>query len=271
MAPDPDAESSTRVSYETVAESWVIPRLGGIQLAQLTPGHVQGLLEELRSTGGRKGTGIGPRSVQYALVVLKMALADAVGQGFIPRNPAATVKRPPARAAERQAWTADEAAAFLDHVAKDRLDAASLLFLQRGLRRGEVAGLRWSDLDLESGRPSIAHIRVLVNAKVESSAPKTSAGRRTVPFSPRLVATLRTHRRHQLEERVAWGGAWSDSGYVFTREDGSPLHPEHLSTAFEGHVRRSGLRMIRLHDTRHTYATLALQAGEKTEVVSRCS
>ena len=90
-----------------------------------------------------------------------------------------------------------------------------------------------------------------------------------MPLGDRLVTALRAHRRAQLEERLAWGEAWSDSGYVFTSEDGSPLHPEHLSTAFECHVRRAGLRMIRLHDARYTCATLALQAGEKTEVVSR--
>ncbi len=144
-----------------------------------------------------------------------------------------------------------------------------MLFLQRGPRRGEIAGLRWSDVDLDSGRVSIAHTRVLVDAKPESSAPKTSAGRRTVPLSPRLVAALRAHRRRQLEERLSWGEPWSDTGYVFTKEDGVPLHPEYLSTAFERHVRRAGLRMIRLHDTRHTCATLALQAGVPTEVVSR--
>jgi integrase len=80
---------------------------------------------------------------------------------------------------------------------------------------------------------------------------------------------MRAHRRRQLEERMAWGEAWSDRGYVFAREDGRPLQPEYLSTVFERHVRRAGLRMIRLHDTRHTCASLALQAGEKTEVVSR--
>lgn len=261
--------ATTQASYRTVSESWIIPHLGGIQMAQLTPAHVQSLLDALRATGGRKGTGVGPRSVQYALVVLKMALAHAVGQGFIARNPAAAVKRPQARSAEMQAWTADEAAAFLDHVADNRLYAAWLLFLQRGLRRGEIAGLRWSDVDLDAGRLSIAHTRVVVNARAESSAPKTSAGRRTVPVGPRLVSALRAHRRRQLEERMAWGEAWSDTGYVFTREDGTPLHPEHLSTAFEGQVRRAGLRVIRLHDTRHTCATLALQAGVPTEVVSR--
>jgi hypothetical protein len=127
------------------------------------------------------------------------------------------------------------------------------------------AGLRWSDVDLETGRLSIAHPRVLVDAKPESAAPKTSAGRRTVPLSPRLVAAMAAHRRRQLEDRMAWGEAWSDTGFVFTKEDGAPLHPEHLSTVFERHVRRAGLRMLRLHDTRHTCVSLALQAGEKTK------
>lgn len=261
--------NNTKSSYRTTAESWIIPTLGGIQLANLTPAHVQGLLEHLRVAGSRRGTGLAPRSVQYALKVLKMALTYAVAQGFIPRSPATAIKRPQAQAAEMQSWTADEAAAFLDHVADDRLYAAWLLFLQRGLRRGEIAGLRWSDVDLDSGRLSIGHTRVLVEAKAESSAPKTGAGRRTIPLSPRLVATVRAHRRRQLEERMAWGEAWEETGYVFTRQDGRPLYPEYFSTAFERHVRKLGARRIRLHDTRHTCASLALQAGEKTEVVSR--
>ncbi len=95
--------SSTQASYRTTCESWIIPRLGGQQLAQLTPAHVQGMLDDLRATGGRKGTGLGARSVQYSMTVLKMALSHAVGQGFIPRNPAAVVKRPRAYSAEMQA------------------------------------------------------------------------------------------------------------------------------------------------------------------------
>ena len=261
--------NNTKASYRTTVENWIVPHLGGIQLANLTAAHVQGLLDHLRVAGGRSQSGLSPRSVQYALKVLKMGLAHAVAQGFIPRSPAAAVKRPRAESPEMQSWTVDEAAAFLDHVVEDRLYAAWLLFLQRGLRRGEVAGLRWSDVDFDSGRLSVGHTRVLVDGKPESSTPKTSAGRRTVPLSPLLVSALRSHRRRQLEERIACGAAWMDSGYVFTREDGRPLHPESISTAFERHVLRLGARMIRLHDTRHTCASLALQAGEKTEVVSR--
>jgi integrase len=184
-------------------------------------------------------------------------------------TPLAAFKRPSARRREMRHWNADETAQFLDTVEDDRLYAAWLLFLQRGLRRGEVAGLRWVNVDLELGRLSIVHTRVMVDGRVVESEPKTSAGRCTVPLGARLVATLRAHRRQQLEDRLAWGEVWQDSGYVFTREDGAPLHPEHLNGAFETHVRRSGLPPIRLHDTRHTCATLALQAGEKTEVVSR--
>jgi integrase len=260
---------TTRASYQTTCEHWIIPTLGGELLPQLTAAHAQRLVDALRAEGGRTGSGLSPRSVQYAGVVLRMALQHATIHGFIARNPLAGFKRPAAPRKEMRAWTADQAAFFLDHVADDRLYAAWLLFLQRGLRRGEVGGLRWANVDMEHRRLSIVHTRVVVDGHARESQPKTGAGRRTVPLGDRLVAALSAHHRRQLGERMAWGEAGTDSGYVFTAEDGSPLHPEHFSTAFECHARRAGLPLIRLHDARHTCATLALQAGEKTEVVSR--
>ena len=111
--------------------------------------------------------------------------------------------------------------------------------------------------------------RVMVNGAAVASDPKTAAGRRQVPLDAQLAAVLRAHRRRQLEERMAAGPAWQETGYVFTYQDGRPLHPEHFSTAFERHVGAAGLRLIPLHGTRHTAATLALRAGVPTEAVSR--
>jgi integrase len=103
--------------------------------------------------------------------------------------------------------------------------------------------------------------------QTQEGTPKTSRGQRSVALDPGTVRALRTWRKHQLEERLAWGAAWTDSGRVFTREDGTDLHPTRVSEQFDALVRQSGLPRIRLHDLRHGHATLALAAGVHPKVV----
>jgi integrase len=146
--------------------------------------------------------------------------------------------------------------------------AAWTLLLARGLRRGELAGLRWDAVDLDAGSISITRTRVLVDGQPTDSVPKTDAGRRTIPLDSSLVASLKSHKTRQGRERWAAGPAWNEEGYLFTDELGAPLHPEFFSTRFETLVDRAGLRRIRLHDTRHTAASLMLASGENVKVVA---
>jgi integrase len=165
-------------------------------------------------------------------------------------------------------WTADQAQRFLASITDDRDYATFVLFLARGPRRGELAGLRWKDLDQDAGTVRLGlHTRVVVGGHVIESQAKTTGGRRMVPLDPGLVSVLREHRKRQLAERLAWGPGWTDSGYVFTREDGQPYHPEHISDRFETLARRAGVPMIRLHDLRHSAASLALADGTNVKVV----
>lgn len=269
--PSIDKRATTMASYRSAVQSWVLPHLGGLLLTEVTERHIEEMVRALRATGGRKGKGLSTRTAQYSFVVTHKAFQYAVRAGYIARNPLAGMDRPQSSSAEMKHWSGTEAAAFLDAVSDDRLFAAWQLFLGRGFRRGELAGLRWDGVDLDSkpGRIAITHTVVLVDGKPVSSTPKTAAGRRSVPLDPSLVGVLRAHRRRQLEERLAWGESWQDTGYVFTREDGTPVHPETFSTAFECHQRRAGVRLIRLHDCRHTCATLSLEEGIPTEVVSK--
>jgi integrase len=244
--------------------------LGGIVLPQLTPGDIQRCLDDLRSSGKRNGQPLSARTVQYSHTVLNMALSYAVRPaGFIPRNPMVGMDRPAAQRPEMRVWTAETAGDFLAGTIDDRFFVAWLLFLTRGFRRGEVAGMRWSDFDIEGGRVSVLHTRIVVDGKVDSSTPKTARGRRSVPLDADLVRALRAHRKAQLVERASAGLAWTDTGYVFVWQDGRPPYPEYFSSAFERHTLRLGLPHIRLHDTRHTAATVALRAGVRTEIVSR--
>ncbi len=258
---------STLLSYRLTVEKWIVPYIGGERLLGLTPKHVEDMLSALGAYGGRGGRPLSERSVQYAYTVLKMSLDHAVRRGYVPRNVASLVDRPGARQPEMACWTAPEAQAFLASALEDRLYAAWVLFLARGPRRGELAGLRWADVDLDAGRVRVGlHTRLSVNGKAVESTAKTRAGRRTLGLDPGLLAILRAHRRRQLSERLAWGGAWQDTGYVFTREDGTPVHPEHFSDRFDRLIAEAGVRRIRMHDARHTAATLMLADGTPVKV-----
>ena len=259
--------ASTIASYEVAVEKWIIPHVGGERLLGLTPAHVERLVTNLSDHGGKKGHVLGGRSVQYAFTCLKMALEMGVRRGYVPRNVAALVERPGADKPEMACWTAEEAQTFLRATEEDRLYAAWVLFLARGPRRGELAGLRWSDVDLDAGRARLGmHTRISVGGKVVDSEAKTRAGKRTVPLDAGLVAMLRAHRRLQLEDRLAWGGAWTDTGYVFTREDGAPFHPEQISDRFDRLCAKAAVRRIRLHDLRHSAASLMLEDGTPVKV-----
>lgn len=260
----------TAEGYLHNVAAWIVPALGAYRLAALTPKHVATFYASLRGAPRRDGRGtISARTGQYVAVVLRHALGDAVRAGLVPKNVAASVERPKAARPEMKAWSSDEARAFLASVEGDRLRAMWHLLLLRGLRRGEVLGLRWKDVDLEGvGRIAIRQTLITVGYEIVVSEPKTDKGRRVVPLDPGLVSVLRAHRARQAEERLAWGEAWTDTGLVFTREDGTPIHPMRLTATFGRLVKRLGLPPIRLHDLRHTCATISIGSGIPTVVVS---
>lgn len=265
----PSLRSSTAASYEQTLGGWVIPRIGKLRLSSLTPARLSALYGELLKSGRRDGTGgLSARSVAYAHRILTHALKDAVSWGLLPRNPAEHVDPPRVARAEMRVWSQQDVRRFLAHVADDRLNALWALLLGTGLRRGEALGLRWDDVDLERRRIAVLRARSVVGYEVHVSEPKTARGRRSVSIDPVTTAAFAAYRKRQLEERLAWGPAWHDTGYVFTSEDGNPLHPQHVSVVFKRLVEEAGLPKIRLHDLRHTAATLALMAGIHPKVVS---
>ncbi len=135
-------------------------------------------------------------------------------------------------------------------------------------RRGELCGLRWGPIDLEAGRLQIVQTRVVVEGVATDSTPKTSAGRRSIPLDPLLVQRLKALRARQAAERLAAGSAYEETDYLFTDELGRRYHPDHFSARFEKLVETTGLPRIRLHDTRHTAASIMLANGVPVKVVS---
>ena len=146
---------------------------------------------------------------------------------------------PKVKPAELQVWNPAQLRAFLAHVRGDRHYAAWLLATTTGMRRGELLGLRWVDVD------------------VHVSEPKTARSRRSIALDPVTVAALRQYQERQAADRAAVGPAYQDSGLVFTRPNGSPIHPQRFSDWFRQHLRAAGLPAIRLHDLRHSWTQLA--------------
>jgi integrase len=263
-----ELRTTTLAQYQGVIDHWVVPQLGGLKVAELTPRTVTDYMTALRTEPSAHGRpGLSARSVQLAVGVLKAACAWAVEAELVGRNPVASVRRPRSQSHVMKVWAPDETRAFIASVREDRLYAAWALFLGRGLRRGEVCGLRWDAVDIEAGRLAITATRVLTEGgQVVSSRPKTDAGVRRISLDAHLVATLRAHRRRQLEERLRAGEAYQDSGFVFTDELGTAYYPDTFSERFDRLVAKAGLPRIRLHDARHTCAT-SLAAGEPVKVV----
>jgi len=258
-------------AYEQSMRNWVVPRLGSVRLAEVTPMHLRSLQTELLRDGRVDGKGgLAPRSVASCRRVLSQALKDAVRWGLLIRNPMDAVDPPRVVDAEMVTWSDTQARAFLDAVAGDRLYAMWVLFLTTGVRRGELAGLRWDDVELDRATMAIVRNRVSAGRgkAVSTHQPKTRRGRRNVALDVTSVDVLRSHRTAQLEEHLRLGPAWVDSGYVFCGADGAPLHPDTITATFQAIIRDLDVPRIRLHDLRHTSATLALKAGIHPKVVS---
>lgn len=165
-------------------------------------------------------------------------------------------------------WTPAQTGVFLDAAAPYRLYALYHLMTFAGLRRGEVCGLEWTDVDLDARELSLStQIVHITYSDVEESALKSDGSEDTIPIDAATAQVLRTWRAAQLEERLAWGEAWVDSGKVFTRENGEPLHPDHVSAEFQAIAFEAGLPPLRLHDLRHGTATLMLAAGADMKLV----
>jgi integrase len=245
----------------------ILPYLGDMPLQALNRNDVARMATSLtRDVSKRTERPLSAESRRSILVVLHKALGDAVSAGLVRTNPVAGVKRPKVRRPEMHTWSKVELATFLRATEADRMGALWHLLAMTGLRRGEALGLRWSDIDLEGCRLSIQRQRVLKGYEVQERQTKRNKGR-PVSIDAGTVAVLQRQSQRQLDEAAEWDEAWLGDGHVFTREDGAPWHPDRVRVLFGQAVKGVDVPRIRMHDLRHTWATLALRAGVHPKVV----
>jgi integrase len=247
--------ATTYASYSGHVRRHLCPSLGAIPLEGLTAMDLNNLYASLLSSGLTTST------LCRVHATVHRALRDAVRWGFVKKNCAVDADPPKARAGdgqEMQTWTAEELRRFLTFTMDDVLYDFWFLISMTGLRRGEALGLRWQDVDLEAGQLAVRQTFVTVGYVVKPSMPKTKRGQRVVALDPTTTAVLA--KRHESSHLPV--------ALVFQSESGGPLHPIAVTKRFKRLVEASGLPQIRLHDLRHTHATLALSAGIHPKIVS---
>jgi len=251
---------NTYESYCQVFRIRILPHIGGVRLTKLTPQHISGMYAKLQESG------LSARSAQYAHAVLHKALNQAVRWNLIPRNPADLVDAPKPKRKELDILSPEQAEALIQAAKGERLEALFVLAITTGLRKGELLGLKWQDVDWNEGKLHVRRALTSVKGGFLEQPPKNGKGR-TVVLTKLALNALHKHRAKQLEERLQAGEYWHGSDYVFASEVGRPLQPKTVFAKFKHLLKKAGLPDIRFHDLRHTAATLLLRQGVHPKVV----
>ncbi len=265
----PNLAPRTAEGYEYIIRCHLIPALGNITLTQLKPEHLQRYYSE-KLAGGRcdgKG-GLSPRSVRHHHVTLHGVLQSAVKWGLLSRNPADSVSPPRYQRPEWHTLNEDEVHTLLEAAEATPFYAFFHLAVFTGMRRSEILALRWSDIDLLLCQLHVIRtLHHLRTGEIVFRAPKTAKGRRMIDLAPSTVLVLREHKEKQEATLAMLGGSLEDDDLVFSDPNGKPVLPDTITHTWIKLVRRIGLKGIRLHDARHTHASLMLKQGVHPKVV----
>ena len=255
-------KNRTYEGYEGNVRRYLVPRLGAIPLGKLTTQHVQVMESELLEGGGLKGKPLSAQTVLQAHRVLTKALNDTATLNIDKPNVAQSVKPPRPSKFEHQTLDWDDVQAFVDGISDHSFRTLVLLAIQTGLRRSELLGLQWRDAYLSAGMLSVRRALIkLPSGELELNEPKSRRGR-VVHLPPESVGELEIHRKRGGGEQTGNGN------FVFCHSDGSPLDPDLVTQAFKRMAKRAGLGQLRLHDLRHTHASLMLSKGIHLKIVS---
>jgi len=259
---------STHRSYVHKTQRHILPALGRKRLRRLRPADLERLYDSmLHPTKGTRP--LSPKTVYEVHLIIRGALDHAVRRGLVNRNVALDASAPKLRAiprVEQKAWTAGELQAFLRAAAGHRLFPALWLSANTGMRRSELLGLKWTDLDMAKKRLSINRGLVAVGYELHESRGKTDNSRRCIDLDPTTLAVLAGWRTLQAAEFAAIG--IDDPGWMFTSASGGPVHPHSISQTFDRIVRRAPVPVIPFHGLRHTHASLLIANDVDAKVAS---
>ena len=254
---------SSHATYRGIIKNHIDPAIGNISLTKLTTLDLQKFYRDLL-TGGRverkesekKPKGLGPKTVRNIHQIISSALQLAIHQKLIPHNPAEGCALPRVERNEMKTLTADQLAAFLQEAKRTGVFEMYYLELATGLRRGELLGLKWQDVDFNQGTITVRRQISRINGQVVEAPLKTKNAYRVIPLGEQALAVLQSQQEKTHSE------------YVFPSPNGGPISPDSVRNMLRRVLKRAGLPYVRFHDLRHTFATLALQNGVDVKTVS---
>lgn len=269
-----ELKPSTYETYDTIVNRYIIPHIGELRLHELTPRRIEDFFKHLQAQGatGHRGGQSGPlssKSISNISGVLNRALRDAQRWEMINHNPVSVAVKPPVKHAEIQVWTPEQLGTFVEHITEHRLCGPYTLIATTGMRRGEILGLTWDNVDLEKQQIAINTTRIRAGNAVVYQSPKSDASRRTISIDAHTTEALRKWRIAQAEERLAIGEHWPDKkGHVVTEPDGRLPDPNTFTRRFKAICQKLKLPVIRLHDLRHSYVVASRKAGVPLKTIS---
>jgi integrase len=261
------ARRQGRITYTTGGDATsaqhIRPALGSIRLDKLSPTDVRHLVER------KAESGLSAQSVRLMHALIRNVLTDAEREELVHRNVAKLVRPPHVARDEVRVLAVEDARRLVGSIRGDRFEALWVCALTLGMRKGELLGLRWSDIDFGNSTLTIRQALQRVGGRLVLVEPKTALSRRTLPVPPPTLAALRAHRARQRSDQLAAGGAWQDSGLVFVTHMGGPLEPTNVNRAWYAVRSRAQLGSLRLHDLRHSCASFLLAAGASPRTVMK--
>jgi integrase len=264
----PQVAPRTHERYGEIARTYLVPAVGATLLTKLQPMSISSAYAGLLSGGRRKGAGgLSPRSVCHCHRILSQALRQAVRWRMLPRNPCDDVNPPRVERATMKVWDVATMADALERARPLRIFLPMLLAGMLGLRRGEIAALRWRHVDLDRRQVAVIESFEQTRQGVRLKAPKSGRGRK-VALPSKVVAELRTWRARQAEELLKLGTRLGENTFICAGEDGQPVQPQSLTHAWHRFLVGNKLPRVRFHDLRHSHATHLLGSGVHPKIAS---
>jgi integrase len=264
-----EGKFATLNNYRQMLDFYILPKLGAIPIQEITSETLEDFFRELVKAGGKKNRPLSHSTYRACVNVLSMGLNYAVSKKKLAFNPIVNVKRLKGRTKPIIAYSMQEIKLLLNNLSTYRLYAFFFLACHTGARRGELVALRWSDLNFNNQTLSINKTRGKSNGiDYEEDTTKNENGMRSIELSSDTVEILKAHKERQNLEQMVFGNAWQDTGYIFTKEDGSPIDPTRPYFIFKRALQELNLRNEPLHVLRHTHITELLRSGISPHIVA---